>query len=194
MGTVQANAHGVRIEPWGTDGLGLLERLLGDPSTMRHLGGPEPPEKIAERQRSYEQPGSRQFAILVEAVSGPVGWVGYWERDWRETHVFEIGWSLLPAFHGRGIATAATHQTIKRAAEERARRYIHAFPNVDNGPSNAVCRKTGFVLIGEVDVEYPAGNFMRCNDWQVDLHIRGRVSHVNGVQASPPGSRAQSSS
>ena len=46
---------------------------------------------------------------------------------------------------------------------------MHAFPSVDNGPSNAICRKAGFALQDEVDVEYPPGHPMRCNDWRLDL-------------------------
>jgi RimJ/RimL family protein N-acetyltransferase len=40
---------------------------------------------------------------------------------------------------------------------------------VDNAASNALCRKLGFVLVGETDVEYPPGHMMRCNDWRIDL-------------------------
>jgi len=46
-----------RIEPWGDGDLPLLERLLGEPAMMAHLGGPESPERIAERQAEYRQPG-----------------------------------------------------------------------------------------------------------------------------------------
>jgi hypothetical protein len=31
----------VRIEPWGTGDLPLLEKILGDPEMTRHLGRPE---------------------------------------------------------------------------------------------------------------------------------------------------------
>jgi RimJ/RimL family protein N-acetyltransferase len=47
-------------------------------------------------------------------------------------------------------------------------RPIHAFPSVANAASNAVCRKTGFQLLGEVDLEYPRGQPMRCNDWRLE--------------------------
>ena len=44
----------VRIEPWGDGDLPLLERLLGDPAIMAHLGGgPE----------SRERRGSEVFEI-----------------------------------------------------------------------------------------------------------------------------------
>jgi hypothetical protein len=49
---------------------------------------------------------------------------------------------------------------------------MHAFPSVDNGPSNAICKKLGFILLGEEDFEYPKGSFMRSNDWRLDLSDR----------------------
>jgi RimJ/RimL family protein N-acetyltransferase len=47
---------------------------------------------------------------------------------------------------------------------------VHAFPSVDNAPSNAICRKLGFTLLdGAIEFEYPPGNLLRCNDWRFDL-------------------------
>ena len=140
---------------------------------MAHVGGPETPEKIAERQSRYSEPRSRQFKILDPDTDRGVGWVGYWEREWRGEEVYEAGWSLLASFHGRGMATAATAAMIEAAGEERDRRFLHAFPAPDNGPSNAICRKVGFTLIGECDFEYPKGVFVRSNDWCYDL-LSGR--------------------
>lgn len=159
----------IRLEPWGKADLPLLHKLLGDPVMMEHLGGPESPEKLAERQARYEQPGSRQFKIVDAATGEGVGHVGYWERDWRDQPVYETGWSVVPAFQGRGIAGAATREVIAKARAEGERRYLHAFPSVDNPPSNAICRKLGFVLQGPCDFEYPKGRLMRCNDWRLDL-------------------------
>lgn len=48
-------------------------------------------------------------------------------------------------------------------------RFLHAYPSIDNPPSNALCRKLGFELMGEYDFEYPPGHQMRCNDWRFDL-------------------------
>jgi RimJ/RimL family protein N-acetyltransferase len=159
----------VRVEPWGEGDLPLLQKCLGDPAMMEYLGGPESAEKIAERQSRYEQPGSRQFKIVDEATGEGVGWVGYWEHDWQGKQVYEIGWSVIPAFQGRGIAGSATLQAIAIARSERKHRFLHAYPSVDNSPSNALCRKLGFELGGTVDFEYPKGSPMRCNDWRLDL-------------------------
>lgn len=164
----------MRLEPWGEGDLPLLEKLMGDPAMTEHLGGPESPQKIAERQARYERASSksRMFKIVDEASGEAVGSVGYWERTWRGEQVYETGWSVLPAFQGRGIARTATAQAIDLARSERKHRFLHAFPSVDNPPSNAICRKLGFTLVEETEFEYPPGNLMQCNDWRLDLFAK----------------------
>jgi RimJ/RimL family protein N-acetyltransferase len=76
---------------------------------------------------------------------------------------------VIPTFQGRGIASAGTVAAVAAARAERARRFLHAYPSVENAPSNAVCRKAGFVLQGSYEFEYPEGHLMLCNDWRVDL-------------------------
>ncbi len=159
---------GIRLERWGADDLPLVERLVGDAAMMEHLGGPESPEKIAERQARYEGTDTA-FKIVDETTGEAAGWVGYWERAWRGEQVYETGWAVLPEFQGRGIATVATAKALALAGSERRLRYVHAFPAVDNGPSNAICRKLGFTLLEAFEDEYPPGNPMVCNDWRLDL-------------------------
>jgi RimJ/RimL family protein N-acetyltransferase len=164
----------VALVPWGTGDRPLLEKLLGDPAMTEHLGGPESPEKIGARQKRYEQMApetGRVFKIVDEESGEAAGSVVYWEREWHGQMVWEIGWSVLPAFQGRGIAGAATAKAIDDARAQGKHRYMHAFPSVGNGPSNALCRKLGFALVEERDFEYPKGHFMRCNDWRLDLTI-----------------------
>jgi RimJ/RimL family protein N-acetyltransferase len=159
----------VRLVPWGEDDLWLVERLMGEPAMTEHLGGPESPEKLADRQRRYAQPGSGMFKIVEEETGEAVGSVGFWDKDWRGETVYEIGWSVLPEHQGRGIAGEATALAIELVRAEGKHRYVHAFPSVDNAPSNAICRKLGFTLLGECDFDFPPGNQMRCNDWQLEL-------------------------
>jgi len=159
----------VRIEPWGEGDLPLLEALLGDPAMMEHLGGPESPEKIRARQSRYEPADSGMFRIVDVASGEGVGSVGYWPRRWRGGEINEVGWSVLPAFQGRGIARAATELLIEVARAETDRRFLHAFPSVGNPPSNALCRRLGFTLLGACEVEYPPGSRLEVNDWRLDL-------------------------
>ncbi len=162
----------VRIEPWAAGDLELLYALVGDPVMMEHLGGPESPEKIVERQGRYEHIGSdagRVFKVVVVETGEAVGFVGYWEREWGGGWIYEAGWSVIPAFQGQGVAVAATAQAMGAARHDGRHRFVHAFPAVDNAASNAICRKLGFELLGATEFEYPPGRPMVCNDWRLDL-------------------------
>ena len=120
------------------------------------------------------------FKIVVGAAGEAVGWVGYWERTWHDRQVYEMGWSVIPEFQGRGIARTATMQALELARSRRKRRFLHAFPSVDNPPSNAICRRLGFTLLEECEVEYPPGSFMQCNDWCLDLFASRRPAAAAG--------------
>jgi RimJ/RimL family protein N-acetyltransferase len=167
----------VTLEPWGSDDLPLLERLMGDPRMTEHLGGPEKPEKMRERQGRYES--------LEDGASGAgVGSVGYWTKEWRDEQVYEIGWMVVPEFQGRGIAVAATAQAIERAKRDDKHRLMHAFPSVDNAPSNALCRKLGFHLLEACQLEFPKGHLMTCNDWR--LHLGDELTDATRIPAERP--------
>ncbi len=165
------DACAVHLELWDEGDLPLLESLNA-PEMKLHLGGPESSEKVADRQRRYQQMPAhegRAFKVVDDATGTAVGSVLYWDREWRDEDVFEIGWAVLPEFQGRGIATAAVTEGIVRARSDGRHPHMYAFPSVDNVASNAVCRKTGFTVIGECDFEYPKGSFLRCNEWRHDL-------------------------
>ncbi|HEV2756854.1 MAG TPA: GNAT family N-acetyltransferase [Actinomycetota bacterium] len=166
----------IRLEPWGPGDLPLLQKTMGDPAMTEHLGGPESPEKLAERQAKYERlaasGGGRMFKIVDVATGEAAGSIGYWDKSWRGEDVYETGWSVIPAFQGRGIAAAATVLAIERAAEDGKHGFVYAFPSVANGASNGICRKLGFELVEECEFEYPPGNRMLCNVWRLELPAR----------------------
>lgn len=164
----------VRIEPWGAGDLPLLEKL-NDREMTKYVGGPESEEKVAERQSKFEKADSRQYKVVVEEGGEGVGWVGYWETAWHDQRVWETGWAVLPSFQGRGVASSATAQLLDRARAERHHRFVHAFPMVDNAPSNAICRKLGFTLLGEIDFPARQGGSVRCNNWRFDLLAKSEV-------------------
>ena len=150
----------------------LLEHTVGDPEMTRYLGGAETPERMRERHERYLALGDadlgRMLVILVGSERAAAGTHGYWRREESGTAVWETGWFVLPAFQGRGIATWATQLVVAMAWADAPERPIHAYPAVDNGASNSVCRKAGFRLIGAFDFEYPPAHILRCNDWVRD--------------------------
>jgi GNAT superfamily N-acetyltransferase len=122
----------VRLEPWGERDLSLVQRLMGDPAMTEHLGGPESAEKLVERQDRYERLADsgegRMLKIVDETTGVSAGSVGYWEKDWRDEKVYEIGWMVLPEFQGLGIAGEATAKAIALARADGKHRFVHAFP------------------------------------------------------------------
>jgi RimJ/RimL family protein N-acetyltransferase len=157
----------LQLRAWTLDDHDLLFALNSDPVQMAQVGGAETAEKIADRNAKYAR-DPNQLAILVDGE--PAGWVGIWEREWNGEQVWEIGWSVLRGFQGRGVAKRATLAAIERARgiAPPAPRAIHAFPNVDNAPSNGVCRAAGFTLMGEIAFEYPPGHVDQVNDWRLE--------------------------
>ncbi|MFF5976889.1 GNAT family N-acetyltransferase [Streptomyces sp. NPDC012769] len=176
----------VRLEAWSKGDFDLL-RAVNAPELTAYLGGPETEEQLAARQSRYEalsadadRPGG-MFRIVLLPEGTAAGSIGFWETSWEGEPAYETGWTVLPGFQGRGVATAATRAVVERARAEGRFRHLHAFPSTDNGSSNAVCRKAGFTLLGERDFEYPPGRPMRCNDWRLDL------AGVANAPATPPG-------
>jgi len=159
----------VMLQPYAAADLPLLQQLLGDADTMTHLGGPETPEQIRQRHQRYLHlpETDRMFTIVLDGI--PVGNIGYWEKNWRAQLVYEMGWFVLPAYQGRGVATKAGEATIQHARREHRYQHMHAFPSVDNPASNAICRKLGFTLFEECQFEYPPGHALLVNDWRLDL-------------------------
>ncbi|MGH3737951.1 MAG: GNAT family N-acetyltransferase [Micromonosporaceae bacterium] len=159
----------LQLRQWAEDDLELLRRK-NTPEMTRYLGGPEPEEKLVSRHHRYvamtDASVGRMFSIRLPE---PAGSVGYWEKEWRGSMVYETGWQVLPEYQGRWIAVAATRELIALLRPVARHRYLHAFPKIENAPSNAICRKLGFTLLGEDDFEYPPGNPIRCNDWRYDL-------------------------
>jgi RimJ/RimL family protein N-acetyltransferase len=155
------------------DDLPLYERSLTDPDMTAELGGPRSREGLSEKLRGIVddiKKGTVWFSVIVpdgEAGEG-AGHVCIWDHEWNGEPISEIGWMVLPEFQGRGLATEAVRSLLRKARSENRWDVIHAFPAVTNAPSNAICRKTGFSKIEEVDIVSWGGR-LRCNHWRIDL-------------------------
>lgn len=158
----------VRLRPWGPDDQPLLERLLGDPAMTVHLGGPESVIKLRRLHHDYlalKPPMGRMFAIVAGDDGTAVGSVGYWLAERGGERFWELGCSVLPEFQGRGYGTRALTLAPLVAHEDAPGRPIHAYPAVENAASNAMCRRAGFELAGETEVQVRSGRSMRVYDW-----------------------------
>ena len=161
----------VALRPWAADDLRLLQRLLGDPEMTRHLGGPESQAAIRARHERYLVADPEKHGLFAVTSAGGRGGrlgrllgVGVARRA-------GVGVRLERAAgaQGRGVATAAAALVIIDARRRGRHRPLHAIQSVDNAASNALCRRLGFELLGEVEVDYPTGVVMRSHDWRLDL-------------------------
>jgi RimJ/RimL family protein N-acetyltransferase len=98
-----------------------------------------------------------------------------WETRHGDETLYETGWMVLPAHQGHGVASAALALLIERVRGEPRFPSIHAFPPVGNEPSNALCRKFGFALVGQEDFVY-SGRLLRCNHWSLDTRAVGSAT------------------
>ena len=162
----------MELRPITMEDLPLYEGLATDPVTMSELGGPLPREGLEEKLRGIVRQVATgeiwYFTIVPDEATGPVGTVCVWDHEHEGEMIAEIGWVVQPAFQGRGLASAAVDQLLRRAHAEHRWGVIHAFPGATNGASNAICRKNGFTKIGELDFEY-VGRPMRGVHWEVDV-------------------------
>jgi RimJ/RimL family protein N-acetyltransferase len=162
----------VALRPATLDDEWLTVALETDPRVMVELGGPwTADEARATHKRrigGIHSDGYWWFAVQPVGQDGrvgeAVGTIGVWASDWEGEACSETGWMTLPEHQGKGFASAALEAILDRERSEHRWGDIHAFPGATNGPSNALCRKFGFELIGGGDADY-AGRHFPVNHW-----------------------------
>jgi RimJ/RimL family protein N-acetyltransferase len=164
------NRSQIQLVPWAEPNHDLLRRINA-PEMMEHLGGPETEEQLLIRHQRYltlsERGKGHMFSILLLPDNEIVGSIGYWDSQWQGESIYEVGWSVLPEYQGRGLASSALAAVVAHASLEAKHVWMHAFPSVHNPASNTVCRKLNFTPLSECEFEYPPGNFMLCRDWRL---------------------------
>jgi len=132
----------VTLQQWSPDDMPVLERCNTSDMTAQ-LGGPESPEELQQRHdrylRLWEAGLAHMFRIDVDGA--PAGSIGWWQVDHDGVPAYETGWCVYPELQGKGVATEALRQVIRRVAALGDRHLLVAYPGVDNGPSNALCRR-----------------------------------------------------
>lgn len=157
----------MELVPYTDDDMWLTEALETDPRVMAELGGPWPVEEISQihrRRLEHIADGAWYFMIVPHPDEQAVGGITIWRSEWGDEPISEVGWTVLPEHQGRGYATVALRLLLERAQSDRRWGDIHAFPGLTNAASNALCRKFGFELLGEVEVDY-GGRVLACNHW-----------------------------
>jgi RimJ/RimL family protein N-acetyltransferase len=137
----------VRLVPWGADDIEVLRRT-NTAELTRFLGGPEPEAELAQRHKEYlaEEGAAWVFRVMADGVT--VGYAGWWEQDHDGEPAFEVGCVIESAWQGRGLASAALADVVRRAVASGGGRPIVGYANVGNEASHALCRRVGFEFEG----------------------------------------------
>ncbi len=160
----------MELVPCAEDDLALTVALETDPETMRHLGGPVSVESAEQAHRRRLADDTAGWWLKVVPGPGPqaAGLIGIWLSDWEGREIHEAAWMLLAEFRGRGLAREAVVKLLERARAEPSMTQVHAFPNVENPASNALCRSLGFRSEGESDAEF-RGTPLHVRHWLIDV-------------------------
>jgi RimJ/RimL family protein N-acetyltransferase len=102
-------------------------------------------EEMAERAPG-ESGGWVQFSVEEREGSGLVGDVGISPAD-GEPGVVKVGYTMSPAFQGRGYATEAVGALVAYAFDALGAEVVRAYADADNAPSIRVAEKVGMRLI-----------------------------------------------
>src|SRR5919197_4065408 len=148
----------MKLEMMTEEDVELRVRQETDPQMMAELGGPRSREAI-ERAHAKSLAMAAEgrcwpLKVVPDGAASPAGGVTVFESSYEDETIYEIGWMILPKFQNRGIASQAVREVLEKARAERKFGQIHAFPGVTNGPSNQICEKTGFMNLGECEIEF----------------------------------------
>ncbi|MFZ0217183.1 MAG: GNAT family N-acetyltransferase [Candidatus Dormiibacterota bacterium] len=150
----------------------LRVRMETDPAMMAELGGPRPRVAIerAHAGSLVQAAAGDCWPLKVNLEDGgpAVGSVVVWLASHDSEALYEIGWMILPEFQGRGIASVAVHDALAIVRATERVDAVHAYPGATNVPSNRVCEKNGFTILGTCNVEF-GGHTLRCNHWRLGL-------------------------
>ncbi len=130
------------------DDADLMLAVWNDPAFVRYVGDrgirtlEEAREEMAENALSlYENHGFGPYRMALKDSDTPVGICGLFRRDGLEDP--DIGYSVLPAFCGKGYAFEAASAVIDYASNELGLRRLVAIIAPDNEPSLGLIRKLG---------------------------------------------------
>ena len=139
------------LRPVDRGDLDAWAAFLGDRDAIRLVHFPEPHDRefaleLLDRTIARADGDVAMHVVTVRDTHETAGFVGYAPRAMEWGAELELGWLLLPAFHGRGYATEAA-TAIRRLVPGR----VISLIRIENEPSVNVARKLGMRVEREID-------------------------------------------
>lgn len=140
--------------------------LRSDKETMKYIPRPLVKTKedamahIAMIDEKIENNEGINWAITLKNSPKLIGIIGHY-RIKPEHFRAEIGYMLLPEYHGRGIIAEAIKETVNYGFEIMKLHSIEAIIDPENFASESVLQKSGFVKEAHLkENEYYEGRFL----------------------------------
>lgn len=138
----------VRLEPIGPDDAELFKALLEDEQTARFSVFPVPPmEGLLRRLRStgfWWATGQRVELAVRDAADGAFAGHIQLANVAQPLDQAMVGYSLMPAFRGRGFMTRAVRMLVEWAFEATPLHRVIAGTDTANTASHRVLERAGF--------------------------------------------------
>jgi RimJ/RimL family protein N-acetyltransferase len=169
------------------DDAGAIAAYRSDPQVHRYQGWARTDvegvraeiEEMAPRQPG-EAGGWVQFSVEERGSHALVGDVGMSPAD-GEPGVIKVGYTMDPAYQGRGYATEAVAALVAFAFDALGAEVVRAFASAENIPSIRVAEKVGMRLVER---------FERTDGTETWQGVRYEITRA-GAPSSEPASPAR---
>jgi len=148
-----------RLELLGESHLAGIAALVDDAEMLRFTRVPEPvPNGFAawwlRRYEEGRRAGSREGFAVVDAADGSFLGLALMASYDREARTAELGYAVVPAARGRGVATAALRRLSDWALDELGAERLELFISPANEASKRVAERCGYTLEGVLRSRY----------------------------------------
>ncbi|MFV8366324.1 GNAT family N-acetyltransferase [Flavobacterium sp. XS1P27] len=140
--------------------------LRSNPETMKYIPRPlvktdeDALEHIAMIDSKIDSNEGINWAITLKDNSKLIGIIGHY-RIKPEHYRAELGYMLLPEYHGKGIVSEAVREAVKYGFNNMNLHSIEAIIDPDNHASAKVLEKNGFVKEAHLkEYEFFEGRFL----------------------------------
>jgi RimJ/RimL family protein N-acetyltransferase len=145
----------LRFRQWRESDFPTYEQWCSRMEIMRYLGGKTFDRIQAWRHMAYQLGhwqllGYGYYAVEEKATGALIGRIGYTHHPgWPD---FELGWTIIPEYQGRGYATEGARMLLDYAFTSLGRDRVTSLIHPDNAPSRRVAEKLGQAIEGETEV------------------------------------------
>ncbi|MBY0371989.1 GNAT family N-acetyltransferase [bacterium] len=140
-----------------------LFRWLKDPELTKYVGGVREDDKIQltfdHVMKSWNTAGVGKCLVIEKDTLALVGLVGIFPLDLAGTKVNDLGYLIDSPFSGKGYATEASEEIVRKGFLDHGMDQISAWPDPKNASSVRVVEKLGFQFVKELNGAYMGMSF-----------------------------------